>query len=173
MSLINEYMIFVCRGMYGRDIRRTEVGANVSRSYSSYTMSSKSVWWVTIILLFLLLLLLLLFIYCAFPRVAQSAYNEKNHTQNKNENLHIPKNLDYKKNVLSPCLNEETDGDCLSIKDSLFQYLDAVIVKVRSPASFRVMLYVRRSGSLEARRFLLGVYRVKQSRRYWGFINYK
>ena len=35
-----------------------------------------------------------------------------------------------KKNVLSPFLNEGTDGDCLSIKvkGSLFQYLDAVIL---------------------------------------------
>ena len=38
--------------------------------------------------------------------------------------------------VLSPFLNEKTDGDCPSIKGSLFQYLDAVIVKVLSLASF-------------------------------------
>ena len=67
---------------------------------------------------------------------------------------------------LSPFFNEETDVDCLSIKDSLFQYLDAVIVKVLSPASFRVMFFVRRSGSLVARRCLRGVYRFKQSCRY-------
>ena len=71
-------------------------------------------------------------------------------------------------NVLSPFLNEKTDGDCLRVRGNRFQYLEAVMVKVLSPASFRVILYVRRRGSLEARTFLRGVYRVKQSRRYRG-----
>ena len=61
-----------------------------------------------------------------------------------------------------------TDGDFLIVRGKSFQYLEAVTVKVLSPAKVRVTEYVRRRGSFDDLKFLIGVYKFKQVSRYFG-----
>ena len=61
-----------------------------------------------------------------------------------------------------------TDDDCLIVRGKSIQYLEAVTVKVLSPANVRVTEYVRRSGSLDDLNFLIGVYKFKQVSGYFG-----
>ena len=61
-----------------------------------------------------------------------------------------------------------TDGDCLIVRGKSFQYLEAVTVKVLSPAKVRLTEYVRRRGSFDDLKFMIGVYKFKQVSRYFG-----
>ena len=50
----------------------------------------------------------------------------------------------------------------LTVSGKAFQYFEADTVNVLSPAKVRVTEYVRRKGSLDDLKLLVGVYRFKQ-----------
>ena len=67
-----------------------------------------------------------------------------------------------KRCVFRAFLKTLTDEDCLTVSGKSFQYFEADTVNVLSLAKVRVTEYVRRRGSLDDLKLLVGVYKFKQ-----------